>query len=155
MFDKNSDYALNKLNPDAIVCKSVTGVHIKLKREDFTSEEEFLYWKKDSDSNYKEIESAGRGYDDNCVPLAEAMGATAASAEDAFFAPILNAERREQRVTLLQQVKELLTETQYRRLLQYFVEHLSVDEIAQREGVSHQSVSECIAAAKKKIVNIL
>ena len=41
MFDRNSDYALNKKDPDAIVCKSSTGVHIRLTRLDFSSQEEF------------------------------------------------------------------------------------------------------------------
>ena len=30
MFDRNSDYALNKKDPDAIVCKSATGIHTLL-----------------------------------------------------------------------------------------------------------------------------
>ena len=59
MFNPKSDYALNKLDPDAIVCKSVSGVHIRLTREDFSSEEEFLYWKKLSDSDYHKRELAG------------------------------------------------------------------------------------------------
>ena len=52
MFDRKSDYALNKLNPNAIVCKSATSVHIRLTREDFASEEEFLRWKEWSDNSY-------------------------------------------------------------------------------------------------------
>ena len=42
MFDTKSDFALNKFDQDAIVCRSVTGVHIRLTREDFASEEEFF-----------------------------------------------------------------------------------------------------------------
>jgi len=155
MFDKHSDFALNKLDPDAIVCKSATGVHIRLTREDFSSEEEFLYWKKKSDSDYKDIETAGRGYYDNCIPLAEGLRTAAASAEDAFFAPILKAERKEQRIALIRQFKRVLTKKQYRRLWLYFVECLSMEQIAQQEGGTHQTVSECIAAAKDKIVNNL
>ena len=45
MFDTKSDFALNKFDKDAIVCPSATGVHIRLTREDFASEEEFLRWK--------------------------------------------------------------------------------------------------------------
>ena len=45
MFDSKSDFALNKLDRDAIVCRSVTGIHIRLTREDFASEVEFLRWK--------------------------------------------------------------------------------------------------------------
>lgn len=42
MFDKRCDYALNHLDKTAIVCQSVTGKHIRLTREDFSSEEEFF-----------------------------------------------------------------------------------------------------------------
>lgn len=41
MFDRRSDYVLNKQDPDSIVCKSSTGVHIRLTRLDFSSPEEF------------------------------------------------------------------------------------------------------------------
>ena len=45
MFDKHCGYALNRLDKTAIVCQSVTRNHIRLTREDFSSEEEFIYWK--------------------------------------------------------------------------------------------------------------
>ena len=37
MFDSQSDYALNKVDKDAIVCPSVTGGHVRLTLEDFLS----------------------------------------------------------------------------------------------------------------------
>ena len=52
MFDKKSDYSLNKMDPDAIVCKSVTGVHIRLTEADFSSVEEFRAWKAWSDADF-------------------------------------------------------------------------------------------------------
>ena len=45
MFDRRSDYALNKQDPEAIVYKSVTDIHIRLTRYDFSSPEEFEAWK--------------------------------------------------------------------------------------------------------------
>ena len=39
MFNPKSEYALNKLDQDAIVCPSATGIHIRLTREDFDTEE--------------------------------------------------------------------------------------------------------------------
>ena len=69
MFDTKSDFALNKFDKDAIVCPSAIGVHIRLTREDFTSEEEFLRWKVWSDNDYHDIEKAGRGYYDYCLSL--------------------------------------------------------------------------------------
>jgi len=65
MFDKHSDFALNKFDKDAIVCPSVTGVHTRLTREAFSSEEEFLYWKQLSDGDYKDTEAAGRDFYNN------------------------------------------------------------------------------------------
>ncbi|NCE64948.1 hypothetical protein D1159_10205 [Pseudoflavonifractor sp. 524-17] len=70
MFDTKSDFALNKFDQDAIVCRSVTGVHIRLTREDFASEEEFLRWKAWSDGDYYDTEKDGRGFYDNSLPLA-------------------------------------------------------------------------------------
>ena len=58
MFDRNSDYALNKKDPEAIVCKSATGVHIRLTRNDFSSEAQFEKWKHWSDEDYHAAERA-------------------------------------------------------------------------------------------------
>ena len=148
MFDKHSDYALNKLDPEAIVCPSATGIHIRLTREDFASEEDFLYWKKLSDGDYKDIESAGRGYYDYCISLTEARKSTSTSAEDAFLAPLIAAEQREQRIALLKKIKDALTETQYRRLWMYCVEEMNEAEIAQAEHVGQPRVCRSLCRAK-------
>ena len=58
MFDKKSDYALNKRAKDSIVYISVTGT-VQLNREDFPSEAEFLKWKCWSDRDYRATEKAG------------------------------------------------------------------------------------------------
>ena len=68
MLDTQSDYALNKMDKTSIVCPSVTGEHTRLTREDFSSEEEFLYWKEWSDSNYHKIENDDQ-YDSRCLSL--------------------------------------------------------------------------------------
>ena len=59
VYDKKSDYALNKLGSDAIVYKSVTGTYL-IKREDFSSDAEFRRWKEVSDRDYQEIERSQR-----------------------------------------------------------------------------------------------
>ena len=53
MFNRKSSYALNKKDPDAIVYMDANEVIIRLPREDFASEEEFLNWKSWSDENYR------------------------------------------------------------------------------------------------------
>jgi len=154
MFDPKSDYALNKKDKDAIVCPSVTGVHTRLVREDFASEEDFLYWKALSDSDYKKIEAACRDYNDNCIRLT-ADRTTGESVEDVLLAPLLKTERAKQRAALLKRVKDLLTQKQYHRMWMLLVDGLTVEQIAQRDGVTHQSISECLTLAWEKIVNNL
>ena len=52
MFNRKSSYALNKKDPDAIVYMGANEVIVRLTREDFAREEEFLKWKSWSDGNY-------------------------------------------------------------------------------------------------------
>ena len=52
MFNRKSSYALNKKDPNAIVYMDANEAIIRLTREDFASEEEFLKWKSWSDENY-------------------------------------------------------------------------------------------------------
>lgn len=155
MYDSKNDFALNKLDPKAIVCRSATGVHIRLTQTDFTSEEEFDRWKKWSDGDYYDTIRSGRDFYDNCIPLEETWNTTGVSAEDAFFIPLLKAEQEQQRAALLQQIKSLLTKMQYRRLWMHIVNGLSVEQIALHDNVSHQSISQCLALAWKRIANNL
>lgn len=155
MFDPKSDFALNKMDQEAIVCKSVTGVHIRLTREDFAGNEEFDNWKKWSDGDYYDTETAGRDYYDNCLSLSESASTIGISAEDTFFAPLLQAEQEDQRNVLLQQIKSVLTETQYRRLWIYCVNAMTVEEIAAAEHIAHQNVSKSIRAAWARIGKFL
>ena len=154
MFDSKSDYALNKADPEAIVCKSVTGVHIRLTREDFATDEEFITWKKWSDCDYKKIESAGRGFFDNCISLSEGSASLGISAQDAFLAPLMQIEQEEQITAMLQQVKAALTETQYRRLWMYCVEKKTEIEIAQAENVGQPRICRSLRRAQKILEKI-
>ena len=154
MFDPKSDYALNKKDPEAIVCPSATGVHIRLTREDFASEEEFRIWKDFSDGDYKDTERAGRSYYDNCIPLNEALDSIGLSIEDVLLAPLLKAEQKEQRAVLLQQVKDALTETQYRRFWMYYVEKMSETEIALAERVGQPRICRSLCRAREILKKI-
>lgn len=53
MLSNNSDYAVNKTDPEAIVCRSVTGENVRLTREHFDSDEEFQKCKAWSDEDYR------------------------------------------------------------------------------------------------------
>ncbi len=158
MFDPQSDYALNKANATAIICKSVTGVHTELTCEDFSSEAEFQQWKAWSDEDYHNIVKIGRD-DDDCFPLNEDRETTGLSTEDELIAvqdgastDIAESKATQDRVAA---VRKVLTETQYRRLWMYCVDGLSMTEIAALENVSLPRISNCLAEIRRRIVNNL
>ena len=152
MFDKKSDYALNKYENNAIVYISVTGI-VYLTRKDFANEEEFLKWKSWSDGDYQVGEQAGRSFYDNTVSLDGKLGVTGAvaSIEDELFAIKDEAEHRQIYASLLKHIKSRLTEKQYCRLWLYYVEDLSERDIAAIEHVGQQRISKSITIGKKII----
>ena len=159
MFDTKSDFALNKFDRDAIVCRSVTGVHIRLSRADFASEEEFLRWKVWSDGDYYDTEKDGRDFYDNGIPLdprVDKLGAVP-SIEAGILAALdaaeASAEQAQRTAVLMEQIKACLTETQYRRLWMFHARKMNVTAIARAEGISKASASRSISAALKNISN--
>ena len=159
MFDTKSDFALNKFDRDAIVCRSVTGVHIRLTRADFASEEEFLRWKVWSDGDYYDTEKDGRDFYDNGIPLdprVDKLGAVP-SIEAGILAALdaaeASAEQAQRTAVLMEQIKACLTETQYRRLWMFHARKINVTAIARAEGISKASASRSISAALKNISN--
>ena len=159
MFDTKSDFALNKFDRDAIVCRSVTGVHIRLTRADFASEEEFLRWKVWSDGDYYDTEKDGRDFYDNGIPLdprVDKLGAVP-SIEAGILAALdaaeASAEQAQRTAVLMEQIKACLTETQYRRLWMFHARKMNVTAIARAEGISKASASRSISAALKNIAN--
>ena len=149
MFDAKNDYSLNKNDPNAIVCRSADGAHIRLTRKDFASEEEFLLWKNWSDDDYHTTVKTGRRYDDNCISLIEATDTHFPSAEEVMLAPMLETEDDERRAALLEMVKSSLTSKQYRRLRMYYLQGLTEAEIARQEGVGQQRISNSLVSGKK------
>lgn len=156
MFNKKSDYALNKCDKDTIVYISVTGV-VRLTRADFPSEAEFLKWKHWSDGDYRATEKAGRSFYDNCIPLDDQLTLVGAvlSVEDALFLTLAEAEaqaNRAQRIAeLMAQIRSHLTEKQFRRLWMLHVDGMTVTGIAAAESVSKASISKSISSAEKII----
>ncbi len=158
MFNVQSDYALNKARKDAIICKSVTGLHTELTREDFSSEEEFQRWKVWSDKDYHKIENAGRN-DDDCYSLDANRDTTGLSLEDELISALDKARaemvQHKAAVTQIAAIKNILTRTQFRRLWMYCVDGCSMTEIAARERVSLARIYKCLKDAYKRIVNNL
>ena len=128
-------------------------VIIRLTREDFASEEEFLKWKMWSDESYH-VEDKRDVVDGKRLISIDNLS------EAALAVPGIDAvmehqrkrlEDRNRAVAMVAQVREKLTDTQFRRLWMYYVDGMTIDEIGAAEGVSHQAVSLNIAAAIRKI----
>ena len=118
MFNRKSIYALNKKDPDAIVYMDANEVIVRLTREDFASEEEFLKWKSWSDGNY-------HTEDNQDVVEGKHNTSIDGLSEAAFSIPAIDvvmdrqhekAERRRVASAMVSQIRDKLTETQFRRL---------------------------------------
>lgn len=154
MFDTRSVYALNKLDKDAIVYPSVTGEDIRLTREDFSSEEEFLYWKEKSDANYHKTENDGQN-DSRCLSLDTQRDTPTPSAEVIVLERIATAENAAECAARLAKIEGLLTTEQYRRLRLLHIQKLSVEKIASMEGVSIKAIYKSLHKAHRIIVKNL
>ncbi len=161
MFNPKSDYALNKLEKDAIVCTSTTGVHIRLTRSGFISEEEFRRWKELSDADYADREKTSRDFYDNCIQMDGRIDTviSAPSAEETLISVQQANETRRQHLAVIAaaitSIKACLTAKQYRRVWMFFVLEMDVKKIAAQEHVTTQAVYTCLAKAKARIVNKL
>ena len=157
MFDPKSDYALNKMAPDAIVYMDAAGEMTRLTQADFSSAEEFRRWKAWSDENYHDTEKANHLFYNHTRSL-HSLSETAiavSSPEDAMMKAQEQQERQELRRVLMEGLDSCLTPVQRRRLWMYCVDKLTVRQIAQAENIRHQSVVECLTAAKEKLQNFL
>ena len=153
MFNRKSSYALNKKDPNAIVYMDANEAIIRLTREDFASEEEFLKWKVWSDEDYHTEDNRDVVEDKHNVSIDTLS-------EAALSIPAIDvvmdrqhekSARRKMASAMVSQIRGKLTETQFRRLWMYYVDGMTVDEVGAAEGVSHQAVSLNIAAAIRKI----
>lgn len=153
MFESKNIYVLNKKDANAIVYEDADGNIIRLTREHFSSENEFLRFKAWSDEEYHNAEKERHIYADNILSLEwlseEAVAIT--SVEDAYLAQISEQERKAVCCLLMDGFNYCLTDVQRRRLWLYVVDGMTLEEIATVENVTHQSVSESILKARKKI----
>jgi len=153
MVNKNSIYALNKKDPDAIVYPSANGKLIRVTREDFPNEEEFLAFKKWSDENFHEEEKLDHREANHILSVDDlSEAALAVPAADVLLErQHERAEKRKIASDMVVKLKDKLTDIQFRRLWMYCVEGKTEQQIAEIEGVDQQRISKSILAAKKKI----
>ena len=156
MFNRNSHYALNKKDQDAIVYMDAQGNLVRLTSEDFPTEEEFRAWKAWSDGQYHLWEKADHIYT-NCTASPECLLSQASSAPglDSELEQALDLQEQLLRdAGLTEQVRACLTEKQFRRLWLYEVEEKTEAEIAAMEGVGQRRISSSLIAARKKLEKI-
>ena len=153
MFKKDSLYSINKKNPDAVVYKFANGEQSLVTRADFATEEEFLAFKAWSDEDF-------HTEDKRDVLAGIRQISIDVISEAAISVPAIDVdmERQHQRAVqrrkasdMVVQLKDKLTDTQFRRLWMYHVDGLDTYEIAEIEGNTHQAVSKSIIAAEKKL----
>ena len=153
MFNRKSSYALNKKAPNAIVYMDANDTIIRLTGKNFASEEEFLKWKSWSDRNYHTEDNR------DVVEGKHNMSIDDLS-EAALSIPAIDVlmdrqhekfERRSMASAMVFQIRDKLTETQFRRLWMYLVDGMAIDEIGGKEGVSHQAISLSITTTIRKI----
>ena len=153
MFNRKSIYALNKKDPDAIVYMDANEVIVRLTREDFASEEEFLKWKSWSDGNYhtEDNQDVVEGKHNMSIDDLSEAALSIPAIDVVMERQHEKSERRRMASTMVSQIRDKLTETQFRRLWMYYVGRMTVDEIGQIEGIRHQNISKSIGSAMKKI----
>ena len=153
MFNRKSSYALNKKDPNAIVYMDANEAIIRLTREDFASEEEFLKWKSLSDADYHASEKEDHVYANHTLALDE-LSEEAASIPAADICMeqahdrVAEIRRSTQKVT---QIRKHLTDTQFRRMWMYFVDGMTIDEIGKVEGVSHQATTPLVCCRPPRL----
>ena len=154
MFDNKSDYALNKKDKDSIVYRGCDGNEQRITRNDFASEEEFLFWKKWSDGDYQQTDYEDAYYRRHIVSLDATEGSvlTEASPEEALMACVERAENIHRNKVKVYTLSRSLTKVQFRRVWQHYALGQNVRDIALREGVVHSCIVASIKAAKKKFL---
>ena len=156
MPDKKSIYTLNKKDPDAIVYTDADRHIIRLTREDFDTEADFLKWKAWSDANYHDEEKADHVESNHTAPLSEFTGrAGAADGPEVIIEQRIEKQTQERYTAeTVIRVKGQLTEKQFRRLWMYCVGGLTQQQIADKEDVGQQRISTSISSAIEKIRKI-
>ena len=153
MFKKDSLYSINKKNPDAVVYKFANGEESRITRADFATEEEFLAFKawSDEDLHIEDKREVLAGIRQVSIDdISEAAIATPA-VDVVMEHQLQRSEQRRKVSELVVQLKDKLTEKQFRRLWMYCVDGKTEQQIAEIEGVDQQRISKSILAAKKKI----
>ena len=155
----DSDYAVNK-NAKGIVYRFVDGSSVVITIEDYLrenpekNESDFNELKSLSDSDYLEQDRNDYRLTRKNVSfqvLVESAACSAMSSEEEVIDILDKAEDEKHQREKACMVLDKLTEKQRRRYLMYYVDRLTMRQIADIEGVNHSKIQKSLEAAKKKI----
>lgn len=156
---KSSDYAANKYSPNIVYRFGNETVEITLEKflvenPDMT-EDDFLRFKALSDAIYLEQVKAENAQTKKNIPI-HLLEETEVCAVE----PIEKYIEEQEEKAVLQAVQrfldsDILTETQKRRFVLYFITGLTVRQIAEIEHVYINAIEECLTAAIKKLKKFL
>lgn len=157
MFNKVSEHALNKKDSVAIVYTDAYGNIIRLTQDDFGSVKEFRKWKNWANMKNHAEEKKEHIHRNHTMSLSLIEGAVGMepNTESRIILSIERDEQIRQSGILIKRMKACLSEKQYRRLWLYHIEGMDTYQIAMMEGVTHQSISESLQSARKKIMKFL
>ena len=155
---QKSDYALNKMNQDAIVYRFADGTIKNYTLEDYLAdypgkaEADFRALKELSDADYLERdrkENAQTKKNKSIHIMEDVADFGGATLEDDYLGAMDKQEAARALDALLAGGK--LTEAQRRRFLMHINKGLSLREIAEREGVALRAVQQSIYSAADKL----
>lgn len=128
------------------IYENITQLTVK----DFSSEKEFRKWKNWMNMKTHTEEKRDHIHRNRTVSL-DYLRELAGSPSGAYDELDESDHRSTAPIDLLvQQIRSVLSEKQFRRLWMYFAEEMTLEEIGEREGISHQNISKSIGAAMKK-----
>ncbi len=128
----------------------VAGAYIRLQREDFSSEEEFLKWKGWSDEDYHTRDIENNTYWKHTVNIEGTPKQEGGpSPELLLFERYDQMDRAQFYRLLLEGINTCLSEPQRRRLLKYYFEGQTEVEIAAAEGGANPKLRKAYGVQKK------
>lgn len=146
-----TDYAANVTNEDAIVYRFADGTIKHITVDDFGGDEEsFRKWKSVSDKDYYVEDRKTNNFSKKEVPFSVAGDLEKYSTpylEDDYIGKIEEIELSAD----VQEFISTLTEVQKRRLFLMAFRNMSVVDIANFEGVKHQSVCDTFTNIEKSL----
>lgn len=156
MFDTNTQYALNKRNPKAIVYIDAFGEKTEISA-DALGKEDFSKWKAMMDESLHKQELEDHIYHDHTISFGDISlaGYTVPDYETILIEAEERREREELKAQLGVAFFTCLSDIQQARLWLYAIEGFNTCQIAEMEGAAQQSVYESLERAQKNILKFL